>query len=80
VAVVNLLGRLFGAAVGLDEAGNALGGGKPTETVSGTIGRGLISKKFWAKPTAALIDAIFGKGHCAAAAANEAAHRAINGV
>lgn len=64
--------RLLGFLIGQDEALNALGGGEPTQTISGTIGRGLQRGYWWAKPARAIVDGVFGQGHCATQAAKEA--------
>ena len=74
--MTSLKDRLFNMAVAADEEGNAIGGGKANETISGTVGRALIKGSVWAKPASALIDGIFGQGHCANQAAKEAAMRA----
>lgn len=71
--MASLLDRLLNTAIAGDEALNALGGGLPTQTISGTIGRGLIRGYWWAKPARAVVDGIFGAGHCATEAAKEAA-------
>lgn len=71
--------RLVNFLLGQDEALNALGGGSPKETISGTIGRGVIRGYWWAKPLAAVLDAVLGAGHCAHAAESEAAARAGGG-
>lgn len=73
--MASLLDRLLNTAIAEDEALNALGGGKPQETISGTIGRGLLRGYWWAKPARAVVDGIFGNGHCAKQAAKEAAYR-----
>lgn len=66
--------RLLGLLVGEDEALNALGGGNPHQTISGTIGRGLQRGYWWAEPARKLVDGLFGDGHCAGQAASEAEH------
>lgn len=71
---MNLPKRLLGFCIGLDEAVNALGGGDYRQTISGTIGRGLLKGVWWAKPARILVDGLFGAGHCAAQAAKEAAN------
>jgi hypothetical protein len=67
--------RLVGFATGLDGAFNALGGGLWRETISGTIGRGLEARAWWAEPARRVVDGVFGEGHCAAQAAKEARRR-----
>ena len=67
--------RLLGFLVGEDEALNALGGGKPTQTISGTIGRGLQRGYWWAAPARVVVDGVFGQGHCLGEAAKEAASK-----
>lgn len=69
---MNLKDRFIGFLVGQDESLNALGGGLAKQTISGTIGRGLIRDYWWAKPARIVVDGIFGKGHCANTAADEA--------
>jgi hypothetical protein len=69
---MNILERLKGFLVGEDEAVNALGGGQPTQTISGTIGRGVIAGRWWATSAAFVVDGLFGQGHCARQAAKEA--------
>ena len=64
--------RLRNMLIGEDEALNALGGGSYRETVSGSVGRALLAKAWWAPLAAWLLDLIFGAGHCAAQAAWEA--------
>lgn len=71
-----MIGRLINFLLGQDESLNALGGGKPRETISGTVGRGVIDGKWWAPWLAYAIDGLFGDGHCARAAASEALRRA----
>ena len=59
--------RALNVLLAMDETANSLLGGKPTETVSGTIGRALMQKPvpIWAKIARVLVDRIFGQGHCA---------------
>lgn len=68
------MGRLLNFLLGEDEALNALGGGKPRETISGTVGRALPAQ--WARLLAYGIDGLLGEGHCARQAAKEQARRA----
>lgn len=67
--------RIKNLLIAEDEAVNSIGGGLPTETVSGTVGRALVAGKPWAKPVVALVDAVFGKGHCLRQAEIEAKRR-----
>jgi hypothetical protein len=73
--VPSLLDRLLGVAIAEDEAANAALGGDPRETISGTIGRAWLAGARWARPARALVDVVFGKGHCLTQAAKEAARR-----
>lgn len=70
--------RAEGFLVGEDEALNALGGGSPRQTISGTVGRGVIAGKWWAPTACAAIEIMpwFGAGHCARQAALEATRSA----
>ena len=70
--MASLLERLLNVAVAEDEAINAAGGGSPRQTLSGTIGRGLQRGYWWAPPARAVVDGIFGQGHCARTAESEA--------
>lgn len=56
--------RAHAIAIGFDEAGNGALGGDPRQTISARVGTALLAGKAWAKPVAAFIDAIFGRGHC----------------
>jgi hypothetical protein len=67
--------RLLNFLLGEDEALNALGGGKPRETISGTVGRADMGGKWWAFALAYMIDGLLGEGHCARQAAKEQARR-----
>lgn len=73
--------RLFGFLVGLDEGVNALGGGEPRETLSGSIGRAAIAGKWWAVHLAqpAVNTLMRNPQHCQKAAADEALRRAQEG-
>lgn len=71
--MASLLDRLLNTAIAEDEALNALGGGKPTQTLSGTVGRAAIADKGWAvNVVEPFLDGIFGRGHCRRQAAKEA--------
>jgi hypothetical protein len=72
--------RLVNFLLGEDEALNALGGGEPRETISGTVGRALEAGSWWAKPVAAIIDGLLGAGHCLAQAAKEQVRRTEEGT
>jgi len=67
--------RLTAYLLGQDMALNGLGGGEPRETISGTIGRGLQARAWWAPASCWVVDGIFGAGHCAAQAAIEEERR-----
>lgn len=69
------LQRLVKFALGQDEAVNGLAGGKPRETISGTVGRAVLAGEWWAPAVAYLIDGILGEGHCARQAAREQRRR-----
>ena len=77
--MTHLTQRLISVATALDELVNAVFGGKPGETISGTIGRACekFSPPWWAKPARFVTDAFFGKNHCADVAAKEALRRAV---
>lgn len=74
--------RLLNFLIGEDEAINALGGGGPEETISGTVGRAAKAGKFWAvwvlQPLINLI--MWNSEHCREAAATEAARRRAQGA
>jgi hypothetical protein len=72
---LNLFQRFVGLLIGVDGGVNALGGGSPRETLSGTCGRGVLAGKWWAKPVAYMIDGLLGEGHCLRQAAAEARRR-----
>lgn len=69
----------FGVAV--DEAANAALGGRPRETLSGSIGRacgfGDGHTRAWGPLGRALVDGLFGRGHCQRQAEKEARRRAL---
>jgi hypothetical protein len=82
--------RVFGFLEGLDEAANALLGGNPRETLSGSIGRALAAGRWWAPGACAAVNALayavtwavtLGRAaqrdHCQATAADEAARRLV---
>ena len=58
------LQRLLNIAIVADEEGNALVGGKPRETISGSAGRALGARRWWAPAAVAAINAVFGQNHC----------------
>lgn len=70
--------RLKGFLVGIDGAFNALGGGHPHQTISGTVGRacgfGGGEPHWWGPMARKLIDGMpwFGAGHCEGVAEEEA--------
>jgi hypothetical protein len=74
-----MIQRLIDFLIGEDEAFNALGGGKPRETISGTVGRAVLAGSWWAKYAAYGIDGLLGEGHCARVAASEALRRQRDG-
>lgn len=59
--------RIINVLLGLDETVNAVLGGRPRETISGTIGRALSDPKqqYWAQPARVIVDGVLGQGHCA---------------
>lgn len=69
--------RLLGLLIGEDEAINALGGGSPQETISGTVGRAAKAGSWWAVWIAQpLINFLMrNPQHCQEVAAAEAARR-----
>jgi hypothetical protein len=80
--VSSLGGRLWGCAYNVDRALNALGGGDPDESLSGTLGRALADGRKWARPLVAVVNAAAWliarqKHHCQVTAADEARRRAL---
>lgn len=76
-----MTGRVHKILLAVDELGNALLGGLPRETVSGTVGRAAAKGSRWAIYLAApFLDFLFGKRHCAQQAIIEAARRAADEV
>lgn len=77
---MSLWTRIVGVFYAEDEAINAAAGGKPTETISGTIGRAAAKGAWWAKWFAQpLVNLIMrNPQHCQQAAAAEAARAAAN--
>lgn len=71
----SLLDRIINIAEAEDEALNAILGGGPRETISGSVGRAYQAGKWWAPFVRTVLDAIFGQGHCLAQAALEAERR-----
>lgn len=71
------MGRLLNVLIGLDETGNALLGGLPGETISGTVGRAYMERpeKWCICFTRWVLDHVFGPGHCIRAASRELAIR-----
>ena len=69
--------RLLNAMIAVDQFLNAVLGGRPNETISGTIGRACAEPKppWWAKPAEGFVDWLFWKGHCAETAVAEDARR-----
>jgi hypothetical protein len=62
-----------------DRALNALGGGKRTETISGTIGRAILQHVWWGPLAAWPVELVLGRGHCVRQAQTEAERRAKSG-
>lgn len=58
--------RAKGMELALDCCGNALFGGAFNQTISERTGNALIEGRPWAKYAAAVIDFMFGQGHCLA--------------
>lgn len=71
--------RLLNIAVAVDEVGNSILGGRPRETISGTVGRAYLSGSWWAPAAVWVVDGIFGRGHCVTNALNENLARLGNG-
>lgn len=73
--------RLLNVAIAEDEAANAALGGRPRETLSGSIGRacgfGGGHARAWGPLARALVDGLFGRGHCQRQAEKEARRRAL---
>jgi hypothetical protein len=70
------VGRVLRVLIAIDETANTVFGGKPTETISGTVGRAAQAGSPWATRLAApLVDALFGAGHCWRQATAEALRR-----
>lgn len=65
------MGRLLNFALAEDFALNSLGGGKPNETISGTIGRAYRDGAAWAKAARWIVDGLFGQRHCVRMAEKE---------
>ena len=72
------MGRVLNVLLALDQTANALLGGRPRETISGTVGRALtqFAPPLWAKVAGCLIDGVLGKHHCVQQARIEAIRRA----
>ena len=64
--MTHLPNRVLNVLIGIDETVNSLIGGRPRETISGTIGRALMQQPVpaWAKVARVIVDGIFGQGHC----------------
>lgn len=68
--IVMLFQTLFGSgararnqAIAYDEAGNAIFGGPPDQTMSSRIGNAKVRGQKWAQIAAPILDFFFGKGH-----------------
>jgi hypothetical protein len=72
------MSRIINVLLGLDQTLNAMLGGRPRETISGTVGRALaqFSPPLWAKIVGFLIDGVLGKHHCIQQARIETIRRA----
>ena len=72
------MSRIINVLLGIDQTVNALLGGRPRETISGTVGRALtqFAPPLWAKVAGFLIDGVLGKHHCIQQARIEAIRRA----
>lgn len=69
--------RIYKWAYGQDVAVNGLWGGREGESLSGSVGRALEAEKAWAPIAEAVVDFLFGKGHCRRVAQREAMVRAV---
>lgn len=68
--IVMLFQAIFGSgerahnqAVAYDEAGNAIFGGRPDQTMSSRVGDAKVRGQKWAQIAAPILDFFFGKGH-----------------
>lgn len=55
--------RAHNMAVAYDQAGNAMFGGPPTQTMSSRVGDAKVRGQKWAQIAAPILDFFFGKGH-----------------
>ena len=69
---------LLNVLIGLDETVHAFFGGRPQETISGCIGRGLIDKRWWAPPCCFIVNGLLGPTHCQTSAEIEGKRRAAD--
>ena len=65
-SLIGSIDRALRMAVALDQCGNAGLGGSEDETISSRAGRAARDGEPWAPLAVALIDGIFGAGHCRA--------------
>jgi hypothetical protein len=56
--------RLIRVLIAIDQVVNAMLGGDPRETLSGSAGRAVKGGKSWGRWVAGPIDLLFGKNHC----------------
>lgn len=75
--MTGLKDRVRNVAIGVDETANALVGGKPNETISGTVGRAAQAGDWWALNVGQpLVNWLMGSPtHCQDTAAAEAKRR-----
>ena len=69
--MTNIIKRIINTLLGIDETANAVLGGSPRQTISGTIGRAYLKGAWWASAAVYVVDLILGKGHCVRAAQEE---------
>lgn len=50
--------------IGVDQLGNAILGGSPDDTISSRCWKARVKGKRWGLIAVALIDGVFGRGHC----------------
>jgi hypothetical protein len=72
--------RSINMAAAIDSCGNALFGGEPDMTLSERVGLARMSGKRYSRVAVTVIDALFGKGHCAAEAQEWLTRRQIRTV
>lgn len=79
--MTDLRDRVRNVAIGVDETANALVGGKPNETISGTVGRAAAAGDWWAVNVGQpLVNWLMNSPtHCQDTAAAEAKRREVDG-